>query len=403
MMILKKDPEEESTEQKAEETKDVDMTPAAPEVLTPVNPEVASPEEVIPPMTGPTTPPAPTGQEAAASGQGTSPSTPVAAGTESPDAGMPAEESVPPREFCYLSVDDILIEEQIRSTIDKKSESFRALMASIKKKGVLQPVLVTRRDDQYLLIAGERRLRACQQMNIPTIPARILAGVTTGEDRIGDQLIENLQREDIDPIDLGNAYIEYFKARHGELTFEQILNTVITYGVLPGRLEKEIAVTVTAILDISGKSIASIRNTLLLLKLPKEIRDAVKTGQIGVSQGYIFAANVDHPSLMKIFSEVVAKPVTNEGLKIRFVMAEKTGKAAVRKVRPIRTLRTNMKTVRAMIEDKIAKIEVSEMSDLLADLQALALFIQQELAGTVNGTDKTTAAKAAASNENPVK
>ena len=92
---------------------------------------------------------------------------------------------------------------------------------------------------------------------------------------------------------------------------------------------------------------------------------------------------------MRIFSEVVAKPVTNEGLKIRFVMAGKTGKAAVRKVRPIRTLRTNMKTVRAMIEDKIAKIEVSEMSDLLADLQALALFIQQELAGTVTGTDKT--------------
>jgi hypothetical protein len=106
---------------------------------------------------------------------------------------------------------------------------------------------------------------------------------------------------------------------------------------------------------------------------------------------------------MKIFSEVVAKPVTNEGLKIRFVMAGKTGKAAARKVRPIRTLRTNMKTVRAMIEDKIAKIEVSEMSDLLADLQALALFIQQELAGTATGTDKTAAAEAAASKENSVK
>ena len=104
---------------------------------------------------------------------------------------------------------------------------------------------------------------------------------------------------------------------------------------------------------------------------------------------------------MRIFNEVVAKPVTNEGLKIRFVMAGKTGKAAARKVRPIRTLRTNMKTVRAMIEDKIAKIEVSEMSDLLADLQALALFIQQELAGTVTGTDKT--AEAAAGKEEPAK
>jgi hypothetical protein len=54
-----------------------------------------------------------------------------------------------------------------------------------------------------------------------------------------------------------------------------------------------------------------------------------------------------------------------------------------------------------MIEDKIAKIEVSEMSDLLADLQALALFIQQELADTVNGMDKT--AEAAASKEEPAK
>jgi len=296
MMILKKDPEEESTEQKRKRRRMLRRpgnagSPDSRRSGGCKSGRSDSSHDRPNDASGAHR----TGSGCVRSGN-TSPSTPAAAGTESPDAGMPAEESVPPREFCYLSVDDIIIEEQIRSTIDKKSESFRALMASIQKNGVLQPVLVTRRNDQYLLIAGERRLRACQQMNIPTIPARILAGITTGEDRIGDQLIENLQREDIDPIDLGNAYIEYFKARHGELTLEQIITTVIAYSVAPGRLEKEMEVTVTSILDISGKSIASIRNTLFLLKLPKEIRDAVKTGQIGVSQGYIFAANLDRSS-----------------------------------------------------------------------------------------------------------
>jgi hypothetical protein len=84
MMILKKDPEEESTEQKAEETKDVETTQPAPEVQTPVDPEVASPEEVIPPMTGPTTPPTPTGQEAAASGQGNTSFNPGGSGNGKP-------------------------------------------------------------------------------------------------------------------------------------------------------------------------------------------------------------------------------------------------------------------------------------------------------------------------------
>ena len=84
MMILKKDPEEESTEQKAEETKDVDMTPAAPEVQHPVDPEVTSPEEAILPMSGPTTPPAPTGQEAAASGQGNTSFNPGGSGNGKP-------------------------------------------------------------------------------------------------------------------------------------------------------------------------------------------------------------------------------------------------------------------------------------------------------------------------------
>jgi hypothetical protein len=71
---------------------------------------------------------------------------------------------------------------------------------------------------------------------------------------------------------------------------------------------------VTAIQKISGKSMPSLRRSCSLLKLPKEIQNAVREGMIGFSQGYIFAGNIDRPYLMDIFQQAVADGFTNDGL-----------------------------------------------------------------------------------------
>ena len=72
----------------------------------------------------------------------------------------------------------IIIEGQIRSRIDQAAEAFRALVESIREKGVLEPIIVTWQNGNYLLISGERRLRACQMLGLTTIPAQVIDAVT---------------------------------------------------------------------------------------------------------------------------------------------------------------------------------------------------------------------------------
>jgi ParB-like chromosome segregation protein Spo0J len=60
-------------------------------------------------------------------------------------------------EFMYLPLESIIVEEQIRSGINTEGESFKALMESIKDRGILEPALVTPKDGKYLLLCGERR------------------------------------------------------------------------------------------------------------------------------------------------------------------------------------------------------------------------------------------------------
>jgi ParB/RepB/Spo0J family partition protein len=64
----------------------------------------------------------------------------------------------------YLSLESIIVEEQVRSGIDTETDSFKALMESIKDRGVLEPVLVTPKDGKYLLLCGERRYLAAQSL-----------------------------------------------------------------------------------------------------------------------------------------------------------------------------------------------------------------------------------------------
>jgi ParB family chromosome partitioning protein len=81
------------------------------------------------------------------------------------------------------------------------------LAASIREHGVLQPVIVRRRGDVFQLIAGERRLRACQMLALATIPA--LVRDADDSQLLELALIENIQREDLNPMELARAYQGY--------------------------------------------------------------------------------------------------------------------------------------------------------------------------------------------------
>lgn len=72
-----------------------------------------------------------------------------------------------------------------------------AHVESIRERDVLEPIIVTPRDDKYLLISGERRLLACRKLGLPTIPARVIDAVAAKDEILALQLTEKLQRENL--------------------------------------------------------------------------------------------------------------------------------------------------------------------------------------------------------------
>ena len=134
-------------------------------------------------------------------------------------------------------------------------DSLKELSNSIKKHGLLQPIIVVKKDNGYMLIAGERRLRATKLAELPTIKA-IVADIES-ENLRELALIENIQRENLNPIELATAYqelIEQYKITHDELS------------------------------HIIHKSRTQITNTLRLLNLSNKTKDMIAQGKI--SQGH---------------------------------------------------------------------------------------------------------------------
>src|SRR3989339_2075456 len=126
------------------------------------------------------------------------------------------------------------------------------LIASIKKHGVLQPITVVEKTDGgYELIAGERRLRASQMAGLATVPA--LVRTATRQQKLELALIENIQRQDLNPVEEAFAY---------------------------KRLMEEFHLTQQEVADQVGKSRPAVANIIRLLDLPEEIQRALMDGKI---------------------------------------------------------------------------------------------------------------------------
>lgn len=133
-------------------------------------------------------------------------------------------------------------------------EALKELSASIKEKGVLQPILVSRTGDgSFNLIAGERRWRASVQAGLKKIPA-IVKNVDS-RDSLEMALIENIQREQLNPIETAEGF-----------------NTLM----------QEFNLTQEELADKVGKERATVANYLRLLKLPVEIKDMIYTGKLSM-------------------------------------------------------------------------------------------------------------------------
>lgn len=133
------------------------------------------------------------------------------------------------------------------------NQALEDLSKSIQETGILQPVIVVPENDHYQIIVGERRWRAAQKAGLKRIPAIIRK--MTKEQQYEASLIENLQREDLNPLEIGRAYQKMID----DLNYTQ----------------QEIAEKV-------GKDRASVANYVRLLKLPEEIRKMLNEGKLSM-------------------------------------------------------------------------------------------------------------------------
>ncbi len=163
---------------------------------------------------------------------------------------LPEFEQAAPNALFYCGIEEIFPNRsQPRKHFDESK--IEELAASVKEKGILEPLLVRRTDRGYELIVGERRWRAAQKAGLKEVP--VLVKEIQGREALEISLVENLQREDLNPIEAAEAFkhlIEEFNISQEDLSKRM------------------------------GKDRTTITNTLRLLKLPTEVRNELLQNHI---------------------------------------------------------------------------------------------------------------------------
>lgn len=213
---------------------------------------------------------------------------------------IPDIENGPPAEDAILSEIDVRLirPNPYQPRLEFNPIALQELKSSIEENGVIQPITVRRVDDHFELISGERRLRAVAEIGMTSVPCYIRK-VETKEEMLELAIIENVQREKLNPIEQAQAY---------------------------QRLIEECKLTQDDVAQKIGKDRSTITNIIRLLKLPSIIQDSVKKNEISMGHAR---------SLLAIGSErlqkSLCKKIVNEGLSVRRV--EKIIKEAQEKSR----------------------------------------------------------------------
>lgn len=191
---------------------------------------------------------------------------------QSAPASVPA---IPGRTFLLLPV------EAIERNPDQPRKRFEdakleELAASIRQHGVVEPILVRKDGARYRILAGERRWRAAQRAGLKEVPAVVREA--TDREAFELALVENLQRADLNAIEEAEAY-EVLLSDHG-----------LTQEAIAGRV---------------GKERSTVANALRLLRLPEEVRDAVRGGQLDMGHARALLGLDDLETLRKLAQRAI--------------------------------------------------------------------------------------------------
>jgi len=190
------------------------------------------------------------------------------------------------REERFMEIDiDQLKPNPLQPRMRQNPESLDELAQSIRETGVLQPVVAVPEEGAYKIIVGERRWRAAKKAGLQKIPVLIRTLNKAQQHEIS--LIENLQRDDLNPLEVALAY---------------------------QRMSQEFGLTQQDIADRVGKDRTSVANTLRLLKLPQEVQDLIADGKLTMGHARALVT-IEDPKLQKS----MAAKIVSKNLSVRKV------------------------------------------------------------------------------------
>lgn len=182
--------------------------------------------------------------------------------------------------ILYLNI-DLLIPNKNQPRKVFNDESLKELSISIKEYGILNPILVRQSNDKYEIIAGERRFRAAKLAGLTEVPVRVK---NIDDSQLAElALIENLQRENISPIEEAKAYEEILK--------------------LTSKTEQQLS-------EMIGKSQSFISNKLRLLKLPNNIQQALSQRRISERHARSLMTIEDKDRQTELLNKIVNERLT---------------------------------------------------------------------------------------------
>ena len=234
---------------------------------------------------------------------------------------------------------------QPRQSYDE--EKLAELKASIKEKGVLQPILVRKHEKGYEVIAGERRLRAARSLGLGQVPV-IVKNVTDTEALVL-ALVENIQREELNAIEEAQGF---------------------------KRLIEEFQFTQESVAQAIGKDRTTVTNLLRLLRLPQEIQKQVANGQLSMGHARALLSLEDEPTQKKMAQVIIKKGLSVRQVEDLVKKAHEKGNSikgamAKPKNRDIEILEEELRKIlgtKVVIEDKKGKgklvIEYYTLDDL---------------------------------------
>ena len=163
-----------------------------------------------------------------------------------------------------------------------EDKSLKQLAQSIEEKGLISPITVKKVDNKYIIVAGERRFRAHKLLNKKRILAYVI-DADSNKDVMYMALIENIQREDLNPIEEAKGY-KY--------------------------LQENLQSSITEIAKTVGKSRPAVSNALRLLKLPNQIQDSILKGEINAGQARAILQRKTNQGMLQLWQKLLTEKIS---------------------------------------------------------------------------------------------